>query len=314
VFGAATAGAVGFVFVAYQWYPLNVFLPAILGAGLLFCLAMSMSRVALRSLILPSAVTLIFLLLTWPVWRWLWQEWLGNDYYSHGLLIPPVALYLAIQRLRNDRTVVVDARQGGAGGLILLSLMLVLFLYFVNGRAYYLAAVAMIGLLASLVWSLGGLTLLRKLIFPIGYLLLMAPLPFIDRITLPLALFTGECAGGLVRFLGLDFTNAEMVIGAQCSGINSMIALTALLTLTAYLLDGPMWGRIALVLMAVPLAMLGNILRVASLLFVARLYGANAAFTYYHDYSGILFFLGVFLLMFPLTRLLQARTLRLEVI
>ena len=214
-------------------------------------------------------------------------------------------------------------RLGGGGGLILLSLMLVLFLYFVNGRAYYLAAVAMIGLIAGLVWSLGGLTLMRKLIFPIGYLLLMVPLPFIDRITLPLALFTGVCAGGLVRFLGLDVTivgnavslpNAEMVIGAQCSGINSMIALTALLTLTAYLLDGPLWGRIALVLMAVPLAMLGNILRVASLFFVARLYGADAAFTYYHDYSGILFFLGVFLLMFPLTRLLQARTLRLEVI
>jgi exosortase len=282
-----------------------------------------MSRVALRSVLIPAAISLIFLLLTWPVWRWLWREWMGNDYYSHGLLIPPVALFLAVQRVRNDRTIVFDSQRGASGGLLLLTLMLALFLYFVGGRAYYLAAAAMVGLIATLVWSLLGIGPLRKLAFPIGYLLLMVPLPLLDRITLPLALFTGVCAGGIVRFVGLDVTivgnavslpNAEMVIGAQCSGINSMIALTALLTLTAYLLDGPLWGRLALILMAVPLAMLGNILRVASLLFVARAYGANAAFTFYHDYSGVVFFLGVFLLMFPLTRLLQARTFRMEVI
>ncbi|HMN28503.1 MAG TPA: exosortase/archaeosortase family protein, partial [Caldilineaceae bacterium] len=214
-------------------------------------------------------------------------------------------------------------QRGANTGLLWLAVLLALFLYFISSHAYYLAALAMVGLLAALVWSLYGVGLIAKLAFPIGYLLLMVPLPLLDRVTLPLALFTGVCAGGIVRFLGLDVTivgnavslpNAEMVIGAQCSGINSMIALTALLTLTAYLLDGPLWGRIVLVLMAVPLAMLGNILRVASLLFVARAYGANAAFTYYHDYSGIVFFLGVFLLMFPLTRLLQARTLRIDVI
>ena len=54
--------------------------------------------------------------------------------------------------------------------------------------------------------------------------------------------------------------------------------------------------------------------RVASLLFVAHTYSVDAAFTFYHDYSGIVFFVLVFLLMFPLTRLLQARTLRLDVI
>jgi exosortase len=136
-------------------------------------------------------------------------------------------------------------------------------------------------------------------------------------------MFTGVCAGNIVRFLGLDVTivgsavtlpNAELVIGAQCSGVNSLIALTSLMTLAAYLLDGPIWGRLTLALTAVPLAILGNILRIASLLFVARAYGADAAFTYYHDYSGLVFFMGVFLLMFPLTRVLQARSFRLEVI
>jgi exosortase len=282
-----------------------------------------MKRLFHSAAIVPTVATLILILLTYPVWRWLWEEWMGNDYYSHGILIPPVALFLAIQRLRNDKTVALQGGQTSAPALAVLVISLALFLYFLNNKTYYLAAFAMVGLMVGLVWNFGGQSLIRKFAFPIGYLLLMVPLPFVDRVTLPLALFTGVCAGGIVRFLGLEVTiignavtlpNAEMVIGAQCSGINSLIALTALMALAAYLLDGPLWGRLTLVLMALPLAILGNILRVTSLLFVARAYGAAAAFTYYHDYSGIFFFIGVLALMFPLTRLLQARTFRLEVI
>lgn len=273
--------------------------------------------------VLPAIAALIGLLLTWPVWQWLWGEWMGNSYYSHGVLIPLVALFLAIQRLRNDTTLAGVWQRNSNGGLLVTALSLGLFLYCYNNRAYYLAAFAVVALIMGLVWTFAGFAVLRRLIFPIAYLVLMIPLPFVESATLPLALFTGVCAGGLVRFLGLGVTivgnavtlpNANLVIGAQCSGINSLIALTALLLLAAYLLDGPLWGRFVLVLMAIPLAMLGNILRVASLLVVARAYGANAAFTFYHDYSGIAFFVGVLLLMFPLTRLLQARSFRLEVI
>ncbi|MBV7328833.1 exosortase/archaeosortase family protein [Chloroflexi bacterium TSY] len=151
----------------------------------------------------------------------------------------------------------------------------------------------------------------------------MIPLPFIDYATLPLALFTGICSSGLVRLLGLDVTivgnavtlpNADLVIGAQCSGINSMITLIALTTLAAYLFHGPWWGRILLVFCAIPLALLGNILRVSSLLFVARSYGVEVGFSFYHDYSGGVFFVVALVLLYPLAKLLQCRTLRSEVI
>jgi exosortase len=174
-----------------------------------------------------------------------------------------------------------------------------------------------------LVWTLGGSNVAKRLIFPVAYLALMVPLPFVDRYTLPLAMFTGVCSGGLVRLLGLDveiignavkLPNADLVIGAQCSGVNSLIALTALMILAAYLVSGPTWGRITLVLLSVPLALLGNILRVASLLFVAREWGAQAGFVFYHDYSGLGFFVVVLALMLPLTRLVRCYSLRPEVI
>jgi exosortase len=272
---------------------------------------------------LPLLAGVGFLALTVPVWRWLWSEWMSNDYYSHGLLIAPVALYLSVQRFRNDDSLVYPSGKGNLYGVILLAVALGAYVYFLQARALYLAAFAMVAMLAGLVWALGGTNVVRKLAFPIAYLIFMIPLPSWDRITLPLALFTGVCSGNLVQFLGLDVTiignavslpNAELVIGAQCSGVNSLIALVSLMVLVAYLLDGPIWSRIALVLLAIPLAVIGNILRVSTLLFVARAWGAQAAFTYYHDYSGIFFFIGVLLLVYPLTRVLRFGHLRYEVI
>src|SRR5690606_36362125 len=124
---------------------------------------------------------------------------------------------------------------------------------FFSQRACYLAACATILMIGGLVWTLGGSNVAKRLAFPVAFLTLMVPLPFIDRYTLPLAMFTGVCSGGLARFLGLDveiignavkLPNADLVIGAQCSGVNSLIALSALMALTAYLVDGPSWGRV----------------------------------------------------------------------
>lgn len=290
---------------------------------------LSMNRLLPTAWGLPLVATGLFFLLTWPVWQWLWHEWMSNEYYSHGILIPPVALFLAIQRIRLNRAgpapeqPVEHSVPMGVWGWLWLITSLGSYLFFLYNRAYYLAAFATIALLVGLVWLYGGRHLLRLWLFPLGYLTLMVPLPLIEHATYPLAIFAGLCGGGLVRWLGMELSivgnavtlpNADLVIGAQCSGINSLIALTALMVLAAYLLDGALWGRILLVLLAAPLAILGNILRIASLLFIAKNYGVDAAFTYYHDYSGILFFVSVLLLLVPLTRLLQIDKMRLDVI
>ena len=284
-----------------------------------------------HSWLLTVFIIILFFLITWPIWQWLWGEWFGNDYYSHGLLIPFVALFLAVRRwqLHTPQTaqpVLPTTTQERLfvwlRGLWLL-ISTIAYLCLLYYKAYYLAGFAMIGMIGGIVWVLGRQALLGLWLFPIGYLLLMVPIPLIERITYPLAIFAGLCGGGLVRLFGMDLTivgnavtlpNAELVIGAQCSGINSLMALTALMVLAAYLVEGSRWARLSLIIAAMPLAILGNILRIASLIFVARNYGADAAFTFYHDYSGFLFFVSILLLMIPMTRLLQIKTLRLDVI
>ena len=60
--------------------------------------------------------------------------------------------------------------------------------------------------------------------------------------------------------------------------------------LTVYLFLGSL-RRTLIIGSAIPIAILGNIFRVSSLLWVADRWGVEAGFTYYHDYSGIFFFL-----------------------
>lgn len=266
---------------------------------------------------------LLFIALTVPIWKWLWYEWMSNSYYSHGMLILPVTVYLVIRRIQLDKQWRWRSDSQNNRGMVILAASLGIYLYFLDSKAYYLAAFAVVGIAFGLLWTIGGYEATKKLVFPVGYLLLMIPLPYLDRITLPLALFTGVCSGALVKFLGLGITiignaislpNANLVIGAQCSGVNSIISLTSLNVLIAYLMMGPWWGRIALTLLAIPIAMIGNILRVANLLFVANRWGGDAAFRFYHDYSGIVFFVVALVLLVPLTKLLRCNRLRMDVI
>ncbi|MCP4422895.1 MAG: exosortase/archaeosortase family protein [Chloroflexi bacterium] len=281
-----------------------------------------MNPAKVRSQFIPLSLIILFVLATWPVWRWLWGEWLGNDYYGHGFFIVPITLYLTGKRL-NHAEYHWSRQSGGNRGLILLALGMAGYLFFFAGRAYYLAAFAMIALIGGLLWTFGGDRLGRELAFPVAFLTLMIPLPFIEKVTLPLALFTGVCSTAVTSWLGLDVTvtgtavslpNTDLTIGAQCSGINSIIALFTLTVLLAYILDGPLWGRLTLTAMSIPLALLGNVLRVGALLFAARYWGVDTAFQFYHNYSGFVVFLLISLLLIPLSRILQCKTLRYELL
>ena len=58
------------------------------------------------------------------------------------------------------------------------------------------------------------------------------------------------------------------------------------------------------------IAALGNVIRVASLLVVENIWGADAAFKSYHDYSGIVFFLSALALLLSFSWVLGCREIR----
>jgi exosortase len=266
----------------------------------------------------PILIVALALLLFYPAWRWLVSEWLGNDYYSHGLLVPIVAAVLTWRLWAKwpgeDRYL-----KGAAPGFILVLVALAVYLCALIQRAYFAASLAMVVVIAGLVWYLLGPLALRRLAFPIAFLLFMVPLPFVEPLSIPLAQCTGAVAAAVVRLFGVPvlvsgsqvtLPDTSLVVGAQCSGMRSIVSLMTLVALLIFVLDGPQWGKLSLALSSVPIAILGNAMRVSSLLVVASVWGAEAGFKYYHDYSGIVFFVSAVVLLFMFSRWARCREIR----
>ena len=91
----------------------------------------------------------------------------------------------------------------------------------------------------------------------------------------------------------------ELLVGNPCSGLRSLISFLALGAVFAYMINISSLKKWVLFLLAVPVALLSNIVRVPILILVSHYWGLEAAApeSFWHGASGILvFILGVFLL------------------
>ena len=89
-----------------------------------------------------------------------------------------------------------------------------------------------------------------------------------------------------------------------------IVTLMTLVGFVVFVVQGPWPSKVLLALSAVVIAAFGNILRVASLLGVAYVWGGDAGFKYYHDYSGIVFFASALALLLLFSWLLGCREIR----
>ena len=101
-------------------------------------------------------------------------EWWTVEASSYGMLIPPIALYLAW--LRRQDILVIPARYDNRG-LTLVAGACVTFLLGQLAAEFFLARISFVLLLAGLTWSFWGFARLRALAFPFILLMTMVPLP-----------------------------------------------------------------------------------------------------------------------------------------
>jgi exosortase len=233
--------------------------------------------------------------LAYPVGRWLVGQWLTNEYYSHGVLVLLVSVYLTWRAMHRNRAVSAPAN----AALVFLGCGAGLYLVGEAWAARYLAAVALILMAGGVIGFLSGWEALRQLAFPLAYLAFAVPFPFVDSLAVTMGSLTAGWATALVRGFGVAAANeggrvilpsCSLVVGAPCSGVRSLVALLALAAVWVYLVRGPWSRRMALLAAAVPLAGLTNLLRITSLLWVADRWGVETAQRYYHDFSGLIFF------------------------
>jgi exosortase len=90
---------------------------------------------------------------------------------------------------------------------------------------------------------------------------------------------------------------APLEIAKGCSGIRSLMALLMISAAWAYVAKMALWKRVLLFLCAFPLAILGNSLRVISIFVIAEYGDAEWARNTWHDWSGLLLFYPISLML-----------------
>jgi exosortase len=205
---------------------------------------------------------------------------------GHGLLIPFVVLALYWWR----RKELVSQPLGlwwPALGLIVVAL----FLHLVGFVAEQ-QRLSVIGFLLGL-YALTGLAWgwhwLKVSFFPFFLLAFCIPVAeYADPLTMPLRLMVSRIveiiahlglAPDLVRE-GTQLFDAQRTfayeVAAACSGIHSLVALLSLSTIYGFVVFKSPWKRLVMMAVALPLAVLGNVVRLCFTIAVAETFGQRA--------------------------------------
>jgi exosortase len=144
----------------------------------------------------------------------------------------------------------------------------------------------------------------------------MVPMEFLDgSFGVPLRIIASKWAAGILDIIGFQVvrigTQIDMVdifsfdVAAPCSGLKSLVSLTALGFAFAYLTQAKIWKRSVLILAAIPIAIMANVLRVVMIGLVAATLGPDQALGFFHMFSGFFLFTFALIALTGLGRLLS---------
>ncbi len=246
------------------------------------------------------------------IWTDMAHEWWTDPTWSQGMLLPPLALYIAwASRLRTlNEPTAPDSR-----GLFLTTLGCVVFLVGKLASEFFLMRFSSVIVIAGLVWTFWGSRRLRSLGFPFLLLATMVPLPAViyNAIAGPLQLLASDLATQFAQHLGIavyrdgniiQLASVSLGVAEACSGISSLSALIAGSLLLGHLLCPRLICRVLLVLIAMPIAVAVNVARVSGTAVLAD-YNPDLAMGIYHLFSGWLVFSIGFLILYFIAQTLH---------
>jgi exosortase len=226
------------------------------------------------------------------------EVWRSVGYYSHGFLIPLVS-YAAFHPIAG--------RLGPPGrhlrGYLVLLVALGVYLLGLGAGSTALQGLGFVVAVAGVVVGFWGPAGLRRLAFPVGFLLFMVPLPpeLVSPIIVKLQLAVSSVSVEFLRTLGYSVLREgnvlvlpggkSLFVAEACSGITSIVTLIPLGVTLAYFAESTWGRRLVIVLSVIPLAMIGNLIRVIVTVLAADAYGVQRVTqSALHEVAGLLTF------------------------
>ena len=234
------------------------------------------------------------------------RTWSRDD-YSHGFLVPIIALYFIwVDRKRLRSLIIQPNILGGLPLTLLGSLMLMIGNI---GGVVIFQELSLIIIIPGLILTLLGTSYLIALALPLTYLILMVPIldEVIDKIHWPFQLFSARMGSGLLGFLNVPFVlstnyfelpHMRLEVAEECSGVRYLISIIAIGVPLAHFTQKGWWRKTALVTGAVMIGILSNGVRVAFVVLCAYYYGANNVQGPFHIFQGVFVSMVGFVFLF----------------
>jgi len=229
------------------------------------------------------------------------SNWAGLDYH-HAYFILPVSLWLSWRQCKLNKIIIKPSSFFETfTGLILITFGALLFVHGWRNQYLLLSTFSLIPVLAGYISFMFGFKVLRLFWFPLLYLILLIPpsTGILDSITIPMRFFIANISQSFLSLLGyqviregliLSINNTEIYMGAPCSGFRSLITLLSLGLVYTYISPGNIKTKMSLVFFIIPIALLGNFIRVVSVCLAVNHFGSKVGDTV-HDIGGYAIFI-----------------------
>ena len=170
--------------------------------------------------------------------------------------------------------------------------------------------------IGSLLWMLVGLVLLlhgpgalKRIWFPLFFMLFMIPLPgtVVDALTQPMKLAVSYVAENILYRIGypisrtgviLQIGQYQLLVADACAGLHTLFTLEALGLLYLNLVrHASVFRNIALAVLIVPISFCANVIRVMVLTLITYHFGDEAGQGFLHGFAGLVLFMAALLLI-----------------
>jgi len=238
-------------------------------------------------------------------------DWWTDPNYSQGFLIPFISVFLGVRALRRAGDALFAKERPSWVGMALVLCGLLAYLVGTGGSEFFTTRTGFVLTWLGAVWWIAGARLGRLLTVPTLFLFFSIPLPSVlyYNISVPLQSIAAGAASAVLQVVGVPVARdgntlllpgIALEVADACSGIRSLTVLLALGALWAYVEPGKPFRRAILFASTVPLAVLGNAVRVSLTVLGVYLFGPSLAEGAVHEALGLVVFAvtlgGLFLL------------------
>lgn len=236
----------------------------------------------------------------------LFIRWEKQEEYSHGYMLPLIALYFIWQK----KNIIIQSEFSPSWwGVGIILMALIVFIVGEVSALFILTQYSLIAVLVGLALAIMGWPAIKPVLVPILLLVFAIPLPYFLEASLSanLQLLSSKLGVYFIRWCQIpvflegnviDLGIYKLQVVEACSGLRYLFPLLSLGFICAYLFDAAFWKRLLLVLSTIPITILMNSFRIGMIGVLVDNWGIAMADGFLHDFEGWIVFMACFGVLF----------------